>query len=244
MSSARAVGSFEGFPKQTLAFYKAVAANNNREWFEEHRDDYISAVIAPSQAFVAAAGPKLQKLSPGVRFDPDYNGKGSIKRIFTDQRFRDRDPYKTYLDIMFWEGPLASKKDNSAFYFRLTPEAVHVVAGIKLFQRPVLKAYREAVVDPKRGPELDRILRGLGKHSFIEVLGRNLKQHPRGFDAGAKYAELLLHDGLYAVSSSSPPPADLHQSSMLAWCLERWKPMAPLHRWLVDSVLSQVSERK
>src|SRR5687768_6534350 len=142
--SAPAPAKFTGFPKVTIEFYKGVAKNNSREWFEKHRSEYMSDVIAPAQAFVNEAGLKLQKISPGVQFSQDYTGKGSIKKIHTDTRFqKDRAPLKPYLDIMFWEGPLAAKKDNSVFFLRIQPHGMGLVAGIKGFDKPTLQAYRE-----------------------------------------------------------------------------------------------------
>jgi uncharacterized protein (TIGR02453 family) len=141
VKAAALPAEFSGFPKETLEFYKGVLKNNTREWFEAHRNDYMQNVIAPAQAFVSEVGPKLQKLSPGVQFSPDYTGKGSIKKIHTDTRFqKDREPLKPYLDIMFWEGPLAAKKDNSVFFLRVQPQSVGIVAGIKGFDKPTLQA--------------------------------------------------------------------------------------------------------
>jgi uncharacterized protein (TIGR02453 family) len=231
---------FTGFMPGTLEFYRGLAANNNQDWFNAHREQYMADVIAPAQAFVAAAGPKLQKLSPGVRFDLDHNGKGSIKKIFTDRRFnKDRDPYKTYMDIIFWEGPLGTKKDNSVFFFRLDPQQIILVAGLKYFERPVLKAYREAVADPSTGGELMRVLKKLEGHSELELLGRNLSQYPRGFDKELPQRDLLLHDALYAVHTE-PVPKDLYTAGFVDYAVARWKLMAPLHRWLVDNVLARV----
>src|SRR5687768_9106281 len=104
-AKAAAPAKFTGFPKEALEFYRGVEKDNTREFFEKHRAEYIEHVIGPAQAFVSEMGPKLQQVSPGVAFNPDYSGKGSIKKIHTDTRFQQgRAPLKTYLDIMFWEG--------------------------------------------------------------------------------------------------------------------------------------------
>ena len=49
---------FAGFPNGTSSFLEAVAANNNREWFETHRADYNQFYVEPAIAFVTALGPR------------------------------------------------------------------------------------------------------------------------------------------------------------------------------------------
>ena len=37
--------AFENFPQKTVDFLKKLSKNNNREWFEKHRDDYNSQIF-------------------------------------------------------------------------------------------------------------------------------------------------------------------------------------------------------
>ena len=240
-SAAKAVApaKFTGFPKETIEFYKGVEKNNTREYFEKHRPEYIAHVIGPAQAFVSEMGPKLKQLSAGVAYSPDYTGKGSIKKIHTDSRFvKDRAPLKTYLDIMFWEGPLAAKKDNSVFFLRLSPQGLGLVTGGKGFDRPTLLAYRAALTDPKAAKELQAILARLEKQGYA-IKGASLKQHPRGFDKTLPWADLALHEALFAVIDL-PLPAELHSAKLLDVALKHWKAMAPLHIWLVKNVMARL----
>lgn len=239
-NAAAVPAKFGGFPRATLDFYRGVQKNNTREWFEQHRGDYLHNVIAPAQTFVSAAGPRLQKLSPGVQFSLDYTGKGSIKKIHTDTRFqKDREPLKPYLDIMFWEGPLAAKKDNSVFFLRIQPQSVGLVAGIKGFDKPTLQAYREVLADPRLGKELQTVVQKVAKAGY-ELRGSSLKQHPHGFDKTLPWADLALHDALFFVYDAPKVPAELHQPEFVDYCLRHWKAMAPLHSWLVTNVLARL----
>jgi uncharacterized protein (TIGR02453 family) len=242
MATARATTSpakFSGFPKEAIEFYRGVEKNNTREWFEQHRDEYIQNVISPAQAFVNEVGPKLKKISAGVSFSQDYTGKGSIKKIHTDSRFvKDRPPLKPYLDIMFWEGPLAAKKDNSVFFIRVTPHGMGLVTGCKGFDRPTLLAYRETLGDPKAVKELQTILGKLEQQGYA-IKGASLKQVPRGFDKTLPWANLALHEALFA-AIDLPLPAELHSEKVVDLCLKHWKAMSPLHLWLVKHVLPRL----
>jgi uncharacterized protein (TIGR02453 family) len=240
-SAAKAVApaKFSGFPKQAIEFYRGVEKNNTREFFEQHRAEYIEHVVTPARAFVNEMGPKLRNVSAGVSYSPDYTGKGSIKKIHTDSRFvKDRAPLKTYLDIMFWEGPLAAKKDNSVFFLRLSPQGLGLVTGAKGFDKLTLKAYRVALTDPKAARELQAILAKLEKQGY-EVKGATLKQTPRGFDKTLPWADLALHEALFA-AIDLPLPSELHSPKLMDLALKHWKAMAPLHIWLVQNVFSRL----
>ena len=62
------VQAFTGFPKRGLRFFEEVAANNNREWFQEHKQDYLDYLQAPALAFLVEFGEKLRKFAPGIAF--------------------------------------------------------------------------------------------------------------------------------------------------------------------------------
>jgi len=94
--------AFAGFPDGTFRFLRGIAKDNSKDWFEAHRTDYEQSYVEPAKALVAELGPKLQKISPGVKIEPKVNG--SLFRINRDVRFsKDKSPYKTHLDLWFWE---------------------------------------------------------------------------------------------------------------------------------------------
>src|SRR5579862_1483254 len=95
---------FEGFPRSGLEFLSGLAANNNKAWFEEHRNEYEKCLLEPAKDLVVDLGSKLQdQVSPNIQADPRFNG--SIMRISRDIRFsKDKSPYKNWLGLWFWEG--------------------------------------------------------------------------------------------------------------------------------------------
>jgi uncharacterized protein (TIGR02453 family) len=227
-----AIPEFNGFSKQTPTFLRQLASNNNREWFEAHRSDYEQHYVEPAQALVMALGPRLKKLSGGINFDPNHTGRGSIKKIFTDQRYRDRPPYKTWLDLIFWEGPLKAKKDNSVLGVRLTPAGLWFFAGLKHFDTKVLRAYRQAVDDSKLGPALTRAMTQVEKRGDYRFPEPEYKQVPRGFSAEHPRADLLRMAALYAFRCDKLPK-ELGSASLVDYAYARLKDMAPVHKWCV-----------
>lgn len=227
------MSAFTGFPPEALQFYADIAARQDRAWFDAHRAEYDRHVIEPAQAFINTLGPALQRVAPGVGYDPNHTGRGSFKKIHTDQRFqKGRDPFKTYAQMIFWKGPLAQKKANSVFMVHFDPEKVVLAAGLKYFDGKLVKAYREAVVDPVVGAALGEITRGLRAQGY-GVAGEHYKSVPRGFDPAHPNADLLRHSAIYSTHKSDVPP-ELHSAAFVDWCLAHFEVMGPMFRWSVD----------
>ena len=223
--------AFPGFPKRTVEFLRELKKHNDREWFAAHRGEYEEAVMAPARAFVLALGERLRRLAPALRFEPRVNG--SIFRVQRDTRFSaDKTPYKTNLGVYFWEGA-ARRIDSSGFYFHVEPPVLILGGGMYVFTRPFLAQYRQAVADPAIGPELAAITSRIAARPGFTVEGARYKRLPAGFEADPETAPLLLHDGLYAGWEGRIPP-ELHSPALVGFCLEQFKAMLPLHRWLCD----------
>jgi uncharacterized protein (TIGR02453 family) len=219
---------FEGFSKETVRFLAGLSRNNDKSWFEDHRDDYEAHFVTPAKAFVEAIGPRLERIESSIQAVPKVNG--SIMRINRDIRFsKDKAPYKDHLDLWFWSG---TKKgwDASGFFFRLTPARLMLGAGMHGFVPPVLARYRKAVVDDRRGGALAKVVAKLRDAGF-DVGGQTYKKPPRGIDEGHPRASLLKHSALY-VGSEGKHPKELGSARLIDYVAKRYAAMAPLHEWL------------
>ena len=161
-------------PRELFAFLAELRRHNNREWFNENKDRYLTEVRDPALALVAALAPGLHGISRQISVDPRPSG-GSMMRIYRDTRFsRDKTPYKTNVGIHF--GLKAPRTfDAPGFYLHLEPGHVFMGAGIWHPQADALRAVREAIVKDQRGWAAARRV-GL---SHDEA---SLKRPPRGFD--------------------------------------------------------------
>lgn len=221
--------SFSGFPLQAIQFFKDIQANNNKPWFEVHKNDYIQYVQEPAVEFVLTLGPRLQAISPDIQFDPATNGSGSIMRIYRDIRFsKDKTPYKDWLGIGFWGG--SKKNHHSGVYFGIFPEGGSLHVGSHEFSKEFLTAYRNAVAE-EEGEALQNALAQLNGHFIVQ--GEKLKTVPREFPADHPRGELLKHKSLYA-STSVFSPDELNRSDLIDRCLEAFRVAIPFHRWMVE----------
>jgi uncharacterized protein (TIGR02453 family) len=233
--------AFPGFPRACPAFFRELQRNNNRVWFEAHRDEYERVVLDPARAFVVAMGARLERIAPGVQADPRVDR--SIFRIFRDTRFSpDKTPYKTNLGLWFWDGD-GARTGCSGFYFHVEPGNFFLGVGIYMIPPDLLDPYREAVVDPRHGKTLRRAIRDCLRVPGCEIGGRHYKRVPRGYDPEHPNAELLLHTGLYA-GTSMGPPRELYTPRILDLCEERYAALMPLHRWLRAMIARARDERR
>jgi uncharacterized protein (TIGR02453 family) len=91
---------FSGFSAGLFQFFSALAENNSREWFDEHRRQYQTEVLAPVKSFVADLGPIIHLLNDALDTEPRVGR--TISRINNNLRFhRNRPPYRPWMYVTF-----------------------------------------------------------------------------------------------------------------------------------------------
>lgn len=221
--------TFTGYVPETFQFFIDLKENNNKSWFEAHRQAYENFVIKPTKAFILTMGQRLEALAPSIQYDTRTNGAGSMMRIYRDVRFsKDKTPYKTWLGVIFWEGT-GKKTECSGFYFGLESDGAGAHAGLFGFPKPFLEAYREAVLDDTLGEELTTILATMP--SAYTLSDKHYKGVPRGYDKEHPRAHLLLYNSLVASAPRFSPDV-VTSPDLVDMCIEHYRQMAPLQQWL------------
>jgi uncharacterized protein (TIGR02453 family) len=228
------IGAFAGFPEEGLGFLRELSVRNERAFFEENRSKYEACVQMPAKALVVDLGAALRaELVPGINADPRVGR--SMFLINRDLRFsKDKTPYNPWVDFVFWEGD--DPRRSPLFFLRLSGEAVIAGAGVMGLLDDRLERYRAAVDNADSGETLMALLESLKRDiPEIELSGPRWSRVPAGFPPGYPRAELLRHDSLTA-SLTMPLPAELHDERFIGWLIEKYRPVAPLLRWLVKGV--------
>ena len=222
---------FDGFPPEAVTFFMQLQNNNNKPWFDAHKPDYQKYVMEPAQGFIEEMGAKLKQLSPGIHAEPRVNR--SIFRIYRDIRFSpDKTPYKTHLGIWMWQGE-GAKFDSSGYYFHLEPPNMMVGAGIHIFSKDLLQAYRDAVVDSDSGPVLVKAIQEVSLKKGYNLGGKHYKRVPRGYDPDHENVEFLLYNGLTA-GYEQPVPEEFYSADLLDYCYQKYFDMYPIQHWLFE----------
>ena len=188
------------FTAETFKFLKDLAANNNREWFQENKPRYEGHVKVPAMGFITEFGPLLGKISKHFVADARPVG-GSLFRIYKDTRFsKDKRPYKTHTGIQFRH---SRGKDVHAPGFYLHMEPRNVFAGIGMWHPDTagLTKIRDAICeDPAAWKRVRK------NKKFVEVYemgGDSLKRAPKGYDPDHPLIEDLRRKDFVAFTKLS-----------------------------------------
>lgn len=166
-----------------LYFLKTLKENNNREWFNAHKPEFIK-----EQNLVEAfAEELLGKLATHDLIETE-SGKKSLHRIYRDTRFsNNKTPYKTN-----WSGGFkrATKFRRGGYYFHIEPGNSFVAGGFWGPEPQDLKLIRDDIAfDPA---PLRKILSAKAFVArFGTLQGEQLKTTPKGFDANHEAINLL-----------------------------------------------------
>jgi uncharacterized protein (TIGR02453 family) len=224
------VKRFQGFSDGDGKFFKALAKNQNREWFQAHKDEYQRGWHEPMQAL-------LEDLRDGV--DPAYEhselGEPKVFRIFRDVRFsKDKSPYKTFVaGVLPMKRTAKVTETPAAVYMHFGTDNV-IASGLYMMDGPSLARYRAAVADEARGKEVTKILGKLEKAGFsVAAMSEGtLKRVPKGFDPEHPRADLLKRKSL-GVAFPASARGQLASPEFGPWLVQNARKVVPLVEWLL-----------
>ena len=155
--------------KDSFNFLKDLAANNNRDWFNEHKPRF-QAAKSDVEALIA-------EIEEGLSKTDELEGH-KLFRIYRDVRFsKNKDPYKTYFGTYFKR---AGKLRRGGYYLHLEPGNSFAGGGFWDPNPRDLKRIRdEFAADDK---PMREILAGKSfKKYFGTLQGDEVKTAPKGF---------------------------------------------------------------
>jgi len=220
---------FSGFADADGRFFRALAKNQKREWFQAHRADYDDGWVAPMKLLLAEVRERIDPL-----FAKHALGDPKVFRINRDVRFsKDKSPYKTHIGGYVPLGAGGSGPRNPVpLYVQLGTETF-VGAGHYMMEPDQLVRYRAAVLDDTTGAALAKIVAGLERAKFRVVSYDELKKVPRGMDPEHPRAALLKRKSL-AVEFPPLPKRRIVSRAFVGWLVERVERARPLVEWLAE----------
>jgi uncharacterized protein (TIGR02453 family) len=196
------------FSPKSLALLNGIKDNNNRRWFQEHREEIEEHLLAPARDLVLQVGEILIPKFPGLIADPRTDK--SIYRLYRDTRFsRDKRPYKDWLALTWYLDTPFGRLDSPCFYFHLTEDSFLWSVGCYRFCPPALDKWAKYVLDKKKGPLLEKIESDL-INKKLSICPPQRKRLPAGADKNAPRVNYLLFRGFYTWSDPEAKiPRDL-----------------------------------
>ena len=146
---------FTGFTQETVDFMWGIRFNNEKEWFEAHRQQFQDSLNGPmkelnEQIFVA--------LNDAY---PELGLTRKVSRIYRDaRRLRGMGPYRDHLWCSF-EKPNEDFAATPVFWFELGPEGWSYGMGYYAARAATMAKLRARIDrDPKQMQKLQKLLDG------------------------------------------------------------------------------------
>ena len=190
---------FPGFGPEQFSFFRQLARNNRKEWFDRNRERYQTHIVG-------AFGALLRELEPcALELNPDFETLGKTNRNFSrinrDIRFaRDKSPYRAQYYLYLFVPTPQENHSSTRLYVGLAAEAVTV--GFAMYdggrESPMNTIFRPKVLEPGRlrraltasrgGAELLALIRKAGGGRRYESYWYSLEKREwtkhQGFPAG------------------------------------------------------------
>jgi len=223
------------FTPKTLAFLRALARNNDREWFKARKSDFDAHVQRPLLALLEQLAIDLQEFAPDLACSP----KESMFRQYRDTRFsHDKTPLKTHIAAVFPARGLA-RHAGAGLYLQIDPKEVWIGGGLWRPGTADLHAVREHIA-----ANFTRLRALVESPSFTKrfktVTGETLTRVPRGFLSDHPAAEYLKLKDLVAAQTF---PAELATGPRFySTVLATFKDLAPFVRFLNMPLVTKLRE--
>jgi uncharacterized protein (TIGR02453 family) len=200
-------GRFAGFPREAFTFFKGLAAHNDREWFQAHKEIYERACRAPLQSLVAELAPA-------------FGGATRISRINRDMRFaRGQSPYKSYI-----AGGVGH------YYLSLSQSGLWVGTGLYKPEPATLQRLRAAIDEDGSGRALASLVTSLRRKRYDVGTHDTAARPPRGYAADHPRIDLLRMKDLYVGRQLTP--TSLSTRKALDRIAGSMRDVKPLSDWL------------
>ena len=213
---------FEGFSSRTFDFMHNLRFNNNKAWFDEHKDDYLRDFLGPMKAL----GQDVFE-----RVSADYENHGfihKVARIYKDaRRVRGGEPYRTNLWFSI-ERPSEEWTSTPVFWFELSPEDWSY--GLGYYRAlPITMAKFRARIDsnPKA---FEKLIAPLGKQSEFILDG---PEYSRKKTAPTEKTAQWYNKKTLALISNNPLGDELFSPKLVAQLVSGYAFLMPFYDYFI-----------
>lgn len=164
--------SFEGFSPKAVEFLWQVRFNNERSWFEAHKQEYLDLIQRPLRELAVQVQEEVNRNHPKAQLNLH------VSRIYRDaRRLHGRGPYKDHMWIVLHRPTEDAGTTAPAFYFEIAPEYYSIGMGY-YSATPMTMAKLRARMDRDPAP-MEKLARRLLRQKEY-VLEGELYRRPKG----------------------------------------------------------------
>jgi uncharacterized protein (TIGR02453 family) len=213
-----------------LKFLKALAKNNNREWFEKNKEKYLEAKNGFDE-FLDVFHKDLVKIDENLA---TLNPRKAAFRIYRDVRFsKDKSPYKTNMGAGF--SPNGKMEFEPGFYIHIQPGDKSFIAGGLYMPNPEQLSKVRQEIDYNA----DRLLKILNEKKFKSLFkgldaNDKLKLVPKGYAKDHPHIDLLKNKSF--VVSHMFKDSEVANKNFGKKAIEACKLIKPLNDYLSEAI--------
>ncbi len=207
-------------------FFKELAANNNKNWFDENRNRYQKDVKEPFEKFIAALIDEVKEFEPALDMKPG----DAIFRINRDIRFaKDKTPYKLNRSALV---STYGRKEagHPSLYVELGPERVYIAGGAYEPDKAQLEKIRKSIASDVKGWR-----KAIDDKDFVKYFGKvQGEENKRLADAemtkAAEKEPMLYMKQFYYQAQMDPEVVT--KDNLVEEIMKRYKAAQPVHQFL------------
>ena len=208
-----------------IEFFQELKANNNREWFHEHKGMYERDVKEPFIELVRQLIPAVMEKEPAILPDP----KKALFRINRDIRFsKDKTPYNLIMKAGL--SPGGKKSELPGYYLGIDAEYVHIGGGLYQLDKQALASVRRLIAQ-----NLDEFEAIISDQVFVEHFGKLEGERAKRLDSEFKE---VLSETLYIANKQFYSMAKIStrdfvkEENQINLILTYFNAIHPLHAFL------------
>lgn len=214
---------FTGFTDETVDFMWGIRFNNERSWFEAHKEIYLEHFYRPMVELADEIYAFLREQRP------DYGLVRKVTRIYRDaRRLHGRGPYKESLWFTV-EQPSEQWTAHPVFWFELMPEGWTCGMGYYM-PRPVTMAKLRARIDRDPGT-MEKMMRALSRQETF-VLETEDYRRPKSA-APSPLLEPWYRAKSFSITHSDKLTDALFSREIVDWLKEQLPFLLPWYDYFV-----------
>lgn len=208
-------------------FFKELAANNNKDWFDSNRSRYKNVIKEPFEHFIAELISELGSIEPDLK---DVDPKSTIFRINRDIRFsKDKSPYKLNRSAAISRD---GKKDRAGagLYIQIGPEMVAIAGGAYELDKDRLMALRNSIAQ-----NTSAFKKAINSAEFVEHYGsirgaENKRLPTKELTEAAKKEPMLFKKQMYYWAEL--PPELVESDKLMETVVDYFKAAKPVRQFM------------
>lgn len=209
-------------------FLKSLIAQNNREWFNAHKEEY-SAALSQFQSFTAQLIDGISQFDSTIAY---LTPKDCIYRIYRDLRFStDKTPYKGHFAAYLNQH--GKQSPYGGYYVQFEPGRCLFGGGVWYLPHAQMHALRLSIVE-----QVDTYRKIVEQPDFkhiFPIIGDDFyKRIPNGLPKDFPYPQYLLSKNY--LSAGELTESEMYASDSADKIVNCFKIMQPFNRFIEENI--------